>query len=382
MSSKKGNRQALLQTGTEPKAYQKANAGCLHNMRIIADYSKLYDRDHDDAGDNRDGRTLLELETELTKTKAAIQRGALLLEVAELEKKLLDPATTASNEALSLATDFVMRLRKLLSNVETPLIRSIKTELDTVTATNDKLVKNLKSQREEFMARESEAAATIDKQNEEMQTMCNYMLELAQKQQKAKEMVDGLINTQEQEHSQLSLQLDAANNANNRLKQTEAGLGRKVSDLQRKVIEVRAENSTTNADTTAINDRVARLEAENNGCRNYAEGHAAYRAALDSAWIDLLVTQIFRKLQAEKDEEGNPRWESAKTAPVVEKIRYLLEQIDLEAAQLPEPERKQKIAGSKVIVFSEFLSALDVLEVGIKQQLGLDCFRYDGTCSA
>jgi SNF2 family DNA or RNA helicase len=72
-------------------------------------------------------------------------------------------------------------------------------------------------------------------------------------------------------------------------------------------------------------------------------------------------------------------WESDRLASVVEHIEERVAKHQQDAEALPEGlERSHYLATHKVLVFCEFLSALDLIKIALDQQ-GIDSLRYDGT---
>lgn len=76
------------------------------------------------------------------------------------------------------------------------------------------------------------------------------------------------------------------------------------------------------------------------------------------------------------------RWASPKLAAIVKYIRDAYTRIDAKALLYEdEKSRKAFIGRSKVLVFSDHLSTLDVLEIGLEAN-DIQCLRYDGTKSS
>ncbi|KAI6896040.1 hypothetical protein KC318_g9119 [Hortaea werneckii] len=72
-------------------------------------------------------------------------------------------------------------------------------------------------------------------------------------------------------------------------------------------------------------------------------------------------------------------WRSDKLYWTAVRVHELVQQRIAEAYQLLWHEQNEYLAQHKVLVFCEYLSALDLLEVGLREEFGISVDRYDGT---
>ncbi|KAK4542285.1 hypothetical protein LTR36_006938 [Oleoguttula mirabilis] len=71
-------------------------------------------------------------------------------------------------------------------------------------------------------------------------------------------------------------------------------------------------------------------------------------------------------------------WESDKTIPILVTIRRILDQGALHAKSLPtEAARKEYLARNNIIIFSGYLAALDILDIGIEEEFDIKSLRLD-----
>ncbi|KAI7553989.1 hypothetical protein KC331_g853 [Hortaea werneckii] len=74
---------------------------------------------------------------------------------------------------------------------------------------------------------------------------------------------------------------------------------------------------------------------------------------------------------------------SDKIGPIKEVIRQTIADIDKQVSKMTdEVAQKTYLANSKFVVFAEYLSQLDLLEVVLQDEMGIDPLRYDGTCTS
>ena len=89
-----------------------------------------------------------------------------------------------------------------------------------------------------------------------------------------------------------------------------------------------------------------------------------------------------RKNFVSKFEREPGRWESDRLFAIVTTIEELLARRSVFAeAKSTSLERKTYLATHKILVFSEYLSALDLIDIGIKERLKIQPLRFDGTCT-
>ncbi|KAI6915018.1 hypothetical protein KC334_g269 [Hortaea werneckii] len=75
-------------------------------------------------------------------------------------------------------------------------------------------------------------------------------------------------------------------------------------------------------------------------------------------------------------------WVSDRTYHIVELVKRLIDRRKQVAETMGnEREKKEYLATHKILVFSEYLSALDVIDIGINEETGIQALRFDGTCS-
>ena len=75
-------------------------------------------------------------------------------------------------------------------------------------------------------------------------------------------------------------------------------------------------------------------------------------------------------------------WESDKTIVIIATIRQIFRSGKQRAATLPTTAaRKEFLSRNKIIIISEFLAALDILEIGIRTDFGIRPLRLDGQTS-
>ncbi|KAI6796808.1 hypothetical protein KC363_g3536 [Hortaea werneckii] len=97
---------------------------------------------------------------------------------------------------------------------------------------------------------------------------------------------------------------------------------------------------------------------------------------------DLRLRDERREAFLRKVKDKNGAWKSDRTYSIVELVKMLLARREEEAQnKTAGHERKRYLATHKILVFSEYLSALDLVEVGIKATTGIEALRYDATCS-
>ncbi|RMY00791.1 hypothetical protein D0868_08817 [Hortaea werneckii] len=72
-------------------------------------------------------------------------------------------------------------------------------------------------------------------------------------------------------------------------------------------------------------------------------------------------------------------WRSDKLYWTAVRVHELVQQRIAEAYQLPWHEQNEHLSQHKVLVFCEYLSALGLLEVGLREEFGISVDRYDGT---
>lgn len=105
-----------------------------------------------------------------------------------------------------------------------------------------------------------------------------------------------------------------------------------------------------------------------------------YEATLSAR--DLRLRDERREAFLRKFRDENRAWVSDRTYHIVELVQRLLARRKEEAEKMTAGrERKRYLATHKILVFSEYLSALDLVDIGIKESTGIDALRYDGTCS-
>ncbi|GAB1727664.1 hypothetical protein NU195Hw_g7366t1 [Hortaea werneckii] len=89
-----------------------------------------------------------------------------------------------------------------------------------------------------------------------------------------------------------------------------------------------------------------------------------------------------REVFVNKFKTGEKQWKSDRLFTVVELVEELLERRKSRAeAKATDREKKEYLATHKILVFSEYLSALDITSIGIQKLIGIDPLRFDGTCS-
>ncbi|KAI7163257.1 hypothetical protein KC349_g1491 [Hortaea werneckii] len=89
-----------------------------------------------------------------------------------------------------------------------------------------------------------------------------------------------------------------------------------------------------------------------------------------------------RKAFLRKFKDKNRAWVSDRTYYIVELVERLLARRKEKAKNVTAGrERKRYLATHKILVFSEYLSALDLVDIGIKATIGIEALRYDATGS-
>ncbi|GAB1736643.1 hypothetical protein NU219Hw_g8265t1 [Hortaea werneckii] len=100
----------------------------------------------------------------------------------------------------------------------------------------------------------------------------------------------------------------------------------------------------------------------------------------DELSIDLLKKINKRRQEFLRFFRHNPgSWRSDKLYWTASCVHELVQQRITEAYQRPRYEQNEYLAQHKVLVFCEYLSALDLLEVGLREEFGISVDRYDGT---
>jgi len=78
----------------------------------------------------------------------------------------------------------------------------------------------------------------------------------------------------------------------------------------------------------------------------------------------------------------NDGWHSEKMLSIMECLRLIMLRRDGEAALIEdEGERQDFLGRNKIVIFSEYLAALDIVEIGILEIFGISALRFDGHCN-
>ncbi|KAI7163011.1 hypothetical protein KC349_g1632 [Hortaea werneckii] len=126
----------------------------------------------------------------------------------------------------------------------------------------------------------------------------------------------------------------------------------------------------------------AGYELEND---NTLDAAAVASEHLERIRRDELTNDLLKKISKRRKEflrffRHNPgSWRSDKLYWSAVRVHDLVQQRIAEAYQLPGHEQNEYLAQHKVLVFCEYLSALDLLEVGLREEFGISVDRYDGT---